>query len=163
MEMRSAARLVLSLALAGCSSGGVYLPRDLAGGGPDLAGTDLSGADLATEGRDLAGPVDAATAVDLTVAAPLSGCWITTTNSGNTRLDLVQQGMVVTGTLSWTTDVYPIQGGLYQNGALTFTVDWTNEMFSASYDFSTATATMMSGTAVSGTNTQAITAARTCP
>jgi len=92
----------------------------------------------------------------------VTGCWITHTNSGTTQLDLVGSADgTVTGMLSWSGNTYAVSDGHYDGSHLTMTIDWGS--FICTYDFTSVSTTQLSGTALCATNTQAITADRTCP
>jgi hypothetical protein len=63
----------------------------------------------------------------------------------------------------WSADAYPVQNGVIGGSGMTFSIDWSNEGFTCDYDFTTVSATALSGTSVCASNTQQITADRTCP
>jgi hypothetical protein len=93
----------------------------------------------------------------------VSGCWITHTSSGETQLDLIQDGSSVTGTLSWSPYSYPIENGILDAQGLRFTVTWTDFGFACDFNFTTASLDFLSGVGICAGLSQDITADRTCP
>lgn len=95
----------------------------------------------------------------------VSGCWITHTNSGETRLDLVENGSEVTGTSTYAGTTRNVTQGQINDQGMTFEVNWGS--FNCEYTFDMVSPTMLSGESVCGTgignNRQNMTADRTCP
>jgi hypothetical protein len=88
---------------------------------------------------------------------------MTHTDSGNTRLDLSENGGLVTGSQSWDGYVYTVEMGILDSSGLTFTVEWTDFEYSCLHSFDMVGPRLMSGMVDCAGHVWSITADRSCP